>query len=159
MEEKEDTTDACVLKWKSSCIKILTKSFLPMIRYHKDFCDWFGNYYCDENNIAFKELLVSDNAHGLNCVSLCPNTTAFMQQWTLFPLCFVVLLLRLHVSWIDCWNWHGKWECTKFWGDFSTLDCVYSTAQSWNAISTCLTNAIRKIYYQNLYNMPLNSLT
>jgi hypothetical protein len=86
-------------------LKNVAKSSLPVIRKsHRKvwvtkhiFRDWFVDYfvpeittYCNENNTAFKVLLILDNAaaHDLYYVSMCPNinivflpprTTSLMQ--------------------------------------------------------------------------------
>ncbi|XP_066474732.1 tigger transposable element-derived protein 1-like [Tiliqua scincoides] len=150
-------------------LKNMAKFSLPVIwkSQHKAwimrqiFRDWFVNYlvpelkeYCEERNLAFKILLLLDNAsaHNLDFEALCPNikihllpprSTAIMQPRVQGVIAALkrYYLRRPFRKLVGGTDKNDELSVHEFWREFNTLDWVQIIGESRREVSDRLMNA------------------
>ncbi|XP_026474799.1 tigger transposable element-derived protein 1-like [Ctenocephalides felis] len=118
------------------------------------FEEWFTKHfitevkqYCSNNNLAYKALLILDNAPGhpvriadidpqIKVVFLPPNTTSLLQPMDQGVIAsFKAYYLRRTFSQAVKANENDGMELRDFWKSYNILQCVKNIATSWNEVT------------------------
>ncbi|XP_059047573.1 tigger transposable element-derived protein 1-like [Achroia grisella] len=127
--------------------------------YINTFEEWFTKHfipevkqYCSNNNLAYKALLILDNAPGhpvriadidpqIKVVFLPPNTTSLLQPMDQGVIAsFKAYYLRRTFSQAVKANENDGMELRDFWKSYNILQCVKNIATSWDEPSESSTS-------------------